>query len=151
MSTRTKDENEASRRLKSEFLVQFDGVASNSGDLVTVIGECYHPNALSVDWFLGFNFVTDAYKRRDCQCNCGLVFGLYILFLIFMSYQVHNLHPLNWNTHYLAYNLFRNDIYFSHILYAIAGATNKPQELDDAVLRRLVSKSSPNYSLLHVY
>lgn len=49
MSTRTKDENEASRRLKSEFLVQFDGVASNSGDLVTVIGKCYHPNALSVD------------------------------------------------------------------------------------------------------
>lgn len=39
MSTRTENENEASRRLKSEFLVQFDGVASNSGDLVTVIGK----------------------------------------------------------------------------------------------------------------
>lgn len=40
MSTRTENENEASRRLKSEFLVQFDGVSSNSGDLVTIIGMC---------------------------------------------------------------------------------------------------------------
>lgn len=56
MSTRTKDENEASRRLKSEFLVQFDGVASNSGDLVTVIGKFNQPNALSVDRSSGFHF-----------------------------------------------------------------------------------------------
>ncbi|KAI3444665.1 hypothetical protein Pfo_001330 [Paulownia fortunei] len=46
MSTRTETENEASRRLKSEFLVQFDGVASNSGDLVTVIGATNKPQEL---------------------------------------------------------------------------------------------------------
>ncbi|XP_057809223.1 uncharacterized protein LOC131023683 [Salvia miltiorrhiza] len=46
MSTRTENENEASRRLKSEFLVQFDGVASNSGDLVTVIGATNKPQEL---------------------------------------------------------------------------------------------------------
>ncbi|KAH6789529.1 AAA-type ATPase family protein [Perilla frutescens var. frutescens] len=46
MSTRTESENEASRRLKSEFLVQFDGVASNSGDLVTVIGATNKPQEL---------------------------------------------------------------------------------------------------------
>ena len=40
MSTRLATENDASRRLKSEFLVQFDGVTSNSDDLVIVIGEC---------------------------------------------------------------------------------------------------------------
>lgn len=56
MSTRTKDENESSRRLKSEFLVQFDGVASNSGDLVTVIGKFNYPNALSVYRSSGFQF-----------------------------------------------------------------------------------------------
>lgn len=39
MSTRVVDENESSRRLKSEFLVQFDGVTSKSDDLVIVIGE----------------------------------------------------------------------------------------------------------------
>jgi len=38
MSTRSTSENEASRRLKSEFLIQFDGVTSNPDDLVIVIG-----------------------------------------------------------------------------------------------------------------
>lgn len=41
MSTRTANENEASRRLKSEFLIQFDGVTSSSDDLVIVIGKMY--------------------------------------------------------------------------------------------------------------
>uniref|UniRef100_A0A7N0UYW2 microtubule-severing ATPase n=1 Tax=Kalanchoe fedtschenkoi TaxID=63787 RepID=A0A7N0UYW2_KALFE len=46
MSTRVADENEASRRLKSEFLVQFDGVTSNSDDLVIVIGATNKPQEL---------------------------------------------------------------------------------------------------------
>ncbi|MED6160174.1 hypothetical protein PIB30_048843 [Stylosanthes scabra] len=46
MSTRTENENDASRRLKSEFLIQFDGVASNSNDIVIVIGATNKPQEL---------------------------------------------------------------------------------------------------------
>ncbi|CAN1157766.1 spast [Linum perenne] len=46
MSTRKADENDASRRLKSEFLIQFDGVTSNANDLVIVIGATNKPQEL---------------------------------------------------------------------------------------------------------
>ncbi|KAJ6807497.1 uncharacterized protein M6B38_170440 [Iris pallida] len=46
LSTRVTNENDASRRLKSEFLVQFDGVTSNQNDLVIVIGATNKPQEL---------------------------------------------------------------------------------------------------------
>ncbi|KAK8964784.1 Katanin p60 ATPase-containing subunit A1 [Platanthera guangdongensis] len=46
LSTRITNENDSSRRLKSEFLVQFDGVTSNPNDLVIVIGATNRPQEL---------------------------------------------------------------------------------------------------------
>lgn len=46
LSTRLNNENDSSRKLKSEFLVQFDGVCSNPKDLVIVIGATNKPQEL---------------------------------------------------------------------------------------------------------
>ncbi|GBG34113.1 26S proteasome regulatory subunit 4 [Hondaea fermentalgiana] len=46
LTQRTSDENEASRRIKTEFLVQLDGAATSAGERVLVIGATNRPQEL---------------------------------------------------------------------------------------------------------
>lgn len=46
LTARSENEHEASRRLKTEFLLQFDGIGNSEDDRITVIGATNRPNEI---------------------------------------------------------------------------------------------------------
>lgn len=60
LSSRTEGENDAARRMKTEFLIQFDGCATSENDRVLVIGATNRPGELD-----------DAARRRFRKKLCG--------------------------------------------------------------------------------
>ena len=72
LTQRSSDENEASRRIKTEFLVQFDGTATSQDDIVLVIGATNRPQEL--DEAARRRFVRRLYiPLPDPQTRCQLL------------------------------------------------------------------------------
>ena len=57
LTQRSDTDNESSRRIKTEFLVQFDGMSTDANEKLLVIGATNLPNSLDEGIYSNFLFI----------------------------------------------------------------------------------------------
>ncbi|KAK3194974.1 hypothetical protein Dsin_026284 [Dipteronia sinensis] len=96
MSIRLANENDASRRLKSEFLIQFDGVTSNPNDLVIVMGATNKPQEL--DDAVLRRLVSMLLLKELSQLDYELVIGYALTEFLFSLNYISTLESSSYTT-----------------------------------------------------
>ena len=71
LTQRSSDENEASRRIKTEFLIQLDRAGSSEDEKILVLGRQTDPRS----WMrqLDEDFKATVYTPTKCGCSGGIV------------------------------------------------------------------------------